>query len=67
MKSLKLQHRRTRMNELINNSKHKQDDIVLDIDDMNGVANDGCFPDLQNEENWISFSNNLHCLKIEDR
>lgn len=67
MKSLKLHHRRTHVNVLIDNSKCKQDDIALDTDNIDSVTNDEHFPDLPNEENWISFSNNFHCLKIEKR
>ena len=63
IKLLKLHNRKMYKNAMNNNSKWKQDDIVLNIDNIDSITNNGYFPNLQNEENWISFSNNLYYLK----
>jgi len=43
------------------------DDVVENAEIMESVNTDWYFPDLQKEENWISFNNNLIHLRKEDR
>lgn len=67
IKSLKLHNRRNHKKFGLKIGTNASDDVVENAEIMESVTTDGYFPDLQKEENWISFNNNLIHLRKEDR
>ena len=67
LKSLKLHNRRYHKNTTLSSTQMSKSDVDFEIENADTYAEDGYFNNIQNDENWISFSNNLHHLNLEER
>ena len=67
LKLLKLYNRRSQKMVALNKISTNANNVTLDVANIDSIANDRYFPDLQKEKNWIAFNNNLNYLKKEVR
>ena len=67
LKLLKLHNWRNQNKVISNNSKSNKNNFTLDTNNVDSAANDRYFHDLQNKEEWISFTSNLCHVRKEDR
>ena len=67
LKSLKLHNRRSHKIVTLPKNTTIANDTTLNDRNIDSIANDGYFLDLQKEENQIAFHNNLNYLEKEDR
>ena len=62
-KSLKLHNRRSHKIIVLNKINTITNDTMLNTENIDNATNDRYFLDLQKEEKWIAFYNNLNYLK----
>ena len=67
LKSLKLHSRRSHKIVALHKNATIANDATLNNRNVDSIADNRYFLDLQKEEKWIAFHNNLNYLKKEDR